>query len=193
MALLLGCIVGGIAGFFGGWTDRVLAMFIDSVLAFPGILLAMALAAVLGSGALGLILALALALSPAVARQLRATVMSVRERDFVEASRVLGHSPVRIFFVDVLPNSIAPVIVLAASLLSVAILTESALSFLGIGIAPPQPTWGNMLAEGRRHITSAPWLVVFPGLAITMVAFAINLAGDVLRDRLDPRMRGQKG
>jgi peptide/nickel transport system permease protein len=192
IALLLGCAIGGLAGYLGGWTDRILSTLIDSILAFPGILLALALAAVIGSGATGLILALGIALTPAVARQLRGTILSVRQADYVEASKVLGHGHIRILLRDVLPNSIAPVLVLSASLLSAAILTESALSFLGIGVPPPEPTWGNMLAEGRRFITTAPWLVIFPGLAITVLAFAINLGGDALRDRLDPRMRGER-
>lgn len=190
IAVALGCFIGGLAGYLGGWVDRVLSTMIDSILAFPGILLALALAAVFGSGAAGLILALGIALMPAVARQLRGTILSVRQLDYVDASRVLGHRRLRILFRDILPNSMTPVLVLSASLLSAAILTESALSFLGIGIAPPEPTWGNMLAEGRRFIVTAPWLVIFPGVAITLLAFAINLAGDVLRDVLDPRMRG---
>lgn len=192
IAIALGCLIGGLAGYFGGWTDRVLSTIIDSILAFPGILLALALAAVFGNGVASLIFALGIAFTPAVARQLRATILSVRQLDYVEASNVLGHGRLRTLVHDVLPNSMTPVLVLSASLLSAAILTESALSFLGIGVAPPQATWGNMLAEGRRFIVTAPWLVIFPGVAITLLAFAINLGGDVLRDILDPRMRGSK-
>lgn len=190
IALTGGYVLGGLAGYLGGWTDRIISTVIDSILAFPGLLLALALAAVFGSGATGLILALGIALMPAVARQLRGTVLSIRQLDYVEASKILGHSHLRILLRDVLPNSTTPVLVLSASLLSAAILTESALSFLGVGVAAPEPTWGNMLAEGRRFVVTAPWLVIFPGVAITLLAFAINLGGDVLRDWLDPRMQG---
>jgi peptide/nickel transport system permease protein len=189
IALCCGYVLGALAGYLGGWTDRLISTVVDSILAFPGLLLALALAAVFGNGATSLILALGLALTPAVARQLRGTVLSIRQLDYVEASRVLGHSQLRILLRDVLPNSMAPVLVLSASLLSAAILTESALSFLGVGVAAPEPTWGNMLAEGRRFIVTAPWLVIFPGAAIALLAFAINLGGDVLRDWLDPRMQ----
>lgn len=192
LALGLGSVLGATAGLFGGWTDRVIALVIDSLMAFPGILLALALSAVFGGGPAGVILALGLALAPAAARQLRASILSVKERDFVEAARVLGHSRRRVFVEQVLPNSLTPVIVLAASLMSVALLTESALSFLGLGVSPPAPTWGNMLAEGRRFLDVAPWLSIFPGLAITLSVFGVNLAGDALRDHLDPRMAGTK-
>lgn len=185
----LGGVIGGVAGYFGGWTDRLLSVVIDAMLSFPGILLALALSAVLGAGPFGMILALGIAFSPAVARQFRAAVMGVRSADYVEAGLIIGQSRWTTFRRDILPNSLTPVIVLLASLLSAALLTESALSFLGIGVQPPTPTWGNMLAEGRRFLVTAPWLSVFPGLAITLAAFAINIGGDALRDILDPRMR----
>lgn len=151
LALLLGGLMGAIAGYIGGWTDRLIGMVIDALMAFPGILLALALAAVLGGGPTGVIVALGLAFAPAAARQLRASILTVKEREFVEAARVLGHSRTKIFFEQVLPNSLTPLIVLSASLVSAALLTESALSFLGIGVEPPSPSWGNMLAESSTQ------------------------------------------
>lgn len=189
-AMTLGGLLGALAGYLGGWADRLIGMLIDSLMAFPGILLALALAAVLGGGPFGLVVALGLSFAPAVARQFRASILTVKEREYVEAARVLGHGRLTIFIEQVLPNSLTPLIVLSASLVSAALLTESALSFLGIGVAPPKPTWGNMLAEARRFIALAPWLSIFPGIAITMAVFGANLAGDALRDRLDPRMNG---
>ncbi|MBL9068845.1 MAG: ABC transporter permease [Sphingopyxis sp.] len=189
LSLGAGMLLGGIAGFFGGWIDRLAGLLIDALLAFPGLLLALAMSAALGGGAASVILALGIAQTPVVARQFRASVQAVREREFVEVGRLFGHSRWRIFREQILPNSIGPVIILSASLLSGALLAESALSFLGVGVSPPQPTWGNMLAEGRRFLSSAPWLCIWPGLAITLTVLAVNLAGDLLRDRLDPHMQ----
>jgi peptide/nickel transport system permease protein len=189
LALTAGTVLGGAAGYLGGWVDATITVIVESLMAFPGILLALALAAVLQGSVFGLVVALGVAQTPAAVRQLRAAILSVKEREFVEAARALGHSRLRIFIEQILPNSITPLIVLASTLVSGTLLAESALSFLGVGVAPPSPTWGNMLAEGRRQMQSAPLLVVFPGLAITLAVYGANLAGDILRDRLDPRMR----
>ncbi|WP_019401485.1 ABC transporter permease, partial [Chelatococcus sp. GW1] len=138
----------------------------------------------------GIILALGLAYTPSVARIVRGTVLSLREREFVEASRVMGNSEIFTVMRHVLPNCIAPLTVLATSMFGWVLLSESALSFLGLGVPPPAPTWGNMLASSRSFIAQAVWLGIFPGLCISLTLLGINLLGDALRDRLDPRMRG---
>jgi peptide/nickel transport system permease protein len=189
LALAIGVVLGTIGGYFRGWPDRVLMSVTDALLAFPGILLALGLLAVFGPNAAGLVCALGLAFSPSVARIVRGTVMSIRERDFVDASRLMGNSHLETIRRHVLPNSIAPLTVLATSMLGWALLAESALSFLGLGVAPPAPTWGNMLSASRAFLGQAPWLGVFPGLAITLTLLGINLLGDGLRDLIDPRMK----
>lgn len=189
LALAIGVLLGTIGGYFRGWLDRLLMSVTDALLAFPGILLALGLLAVFGPNAAGLVCALGLAFSPSVARIVRGTVMSIRERDFVDASRLMGNSDLETIRRHVLPNSIAPLTVLATSMLGWALLAESALSFLGLGVAPPAPTWGNMLSASRAFLGQAPWLGVFPGLAISLTLLGINLLGDGLRDLIDPRMK----
>jgi peptide/nickel transport system permease protein len=173
-----------------GWVDRVLMAFNDALLAFPGILLALGLLAVFGANKYGIIFALGIAYIPSVARVVRGTVLSLREREFVEASRVMGNSEAYTMWRHILPNCIAPLTVLATSLFGWVLLAESALSFLGLGVPPPAPTWGNMLAASRAFIAQAAWLGIFPGLCISLTLLGINLLGDAVRDRLDPRMRG---
>ena len=189
LALLLGGFLGALSGYFGGVTDALLSMLANTALALPGILLALAIMAVIGPSFTGLIFALGIAYSPAVFRVMRANVLSVREKEFIEASRALGNGEVWTIAVHVAPNCLSPLIVLGAALTASAILAEAALSFLGLGVPPPAPSWGGMLAENRAHITTAPWLVMIPGAAISFALLAINLTGDLLRDRLDPRMR----
>lgn len=188
LAVLLGGSLGLVAGFFRGVTDRVLMVFSDALLAFPGTLLALGLIAVMGANQYGVVLALGLAYAPAVLRVTRGSVLSIREREYIEASRVIGNSEWTTLRRHILPNCIAPVMVLATSMIGWVILAESALTFLGLGVPPPAPTWGNMLASARAHIEAAPWLGLAPGLCIAASLLGINLLGDALRDAFDPRM-----
>jgi peptide/nickel transport system permease protein len=187
-AVSVGVIVGGVAGYLRGWVDRIIMTVNDALLAFPGILLALAMTIVVGTNKSGLVLALGIAYIPLVARVVRGTVLSIREREYIEASRVIGNSELYSLVRHVMPNAIAPVAVLATSMFGWVLLAESALSFLGLGVPPPAPTWGNMLAESRRYMGTAIWLSVAPGLCIALTLLGINLLGDSLRDRLDPRM-----
>lgn len=192
-AVLVGTTIGVVAGFLRGWTDRVLMAVNNAMLAFPGLLLALGLLAVVGANQYGIVLALGIAYSPSVARIVRGTVLSLREREFIESSRVLGNSETYTMFRHVLPNCIAPISVLATSMFGWVILAESALSFLGLGVPPPAPTWGNMLASARPFMDQAAFLSIFPGVCISVALLGINLLGDAVRDRFDPRMRGMRG
>ncbi|MGJ4887293.1 ABC transporter permease [Bradyrhizobium sp. HKCCYLRH3099] len=188
LAVAAGVLIGSISGYWRGWTDRLIMAMNDALLAFPGILLALAVMIVIGANTFGLVLALALAYMPSVARVVRGTVLSIREKEYIEASRVLGNSELYSLLRHVLPNAVAPVAVLATSMFGWVLLAESALSFLGLGVPPPAPTWGNMLAGSRPYMESAAWLSIAPGLCIALTLLGINLLGDSLRDRLDPRM-----
>jgi peptide/nickel transport system permease protein len=188
LAVSVGVVVGGVAGYLRGWTDRIIMAVNDALLAFPGILLALAMMIVLGANKSGLVLALGLAYLPSVARVVRGTVLSIREKEYIEASRVIGNSEAYSMVRHVLPNAVAPVAVLATSMFGWVLLAESALSFLGLGVPPPAPTWGNMLAASRPYMETAAWLSIAPGLCIALTLLGINLLGDSLRDRLDPRM-----
>ncbi len=187
-AVTLGVILGVVAGYTRGWTDRVLMAVNDALLAFPGILLALGIMVVVGANKWGIVLALGLAYAPSVVRVVRGTVLSIREREYVEASRMIGNAEMVSMFRHVLPNCIAPVAVLSTSMFGWVLLSESALSFLGLGVPPPAPTWGNMLAASRPYMESATWLGIAPGLCIAATLLGINLLGDSVRDRLDPRM-----
>ncbi|OWJ55867.1 ABC transporter permease [Inquilinus limosus] len=184
-----GTLVGVLTGYMRGWVDRVIMVFNDALLAFPGILLALGIMAILGANKYGIILALGLAYMPSVVRVVRGTVLSIRGREYVEASQIMGNSELFTMARHVLPNCIAPLTVLATSMFGWVLLSESALSFLGLGVPPPAATWGNMLAAARPYIGTAPWLGVFPGLCISLTLLGINLFGDAIRDRLDPRMQ----
>ncbi len=192
LAVVLGTLIGLFSGYMRGWTDRVIMAFNDALLAFPGILLALGLLAVVGANKYGIILALGLAYTPSVARIVRGTALSLREREFIAASRVMGNSEGYTMARHILPNCIAPLTVLATSMFGYVLLAESALSFLGLGVPPPAPTWGNMLAASRPYIGQAMWLGIFPGLCISLTLLGINLLGDAVRDKLDPRMRGAR-
>lgn len=189
-AVLAGAVLGVLTGYLRGTLDRVVMAFVDALLAFPGILLALGLMAVFGANRAGIIGALAVAYTPSVTRVVRGSVLSLREREFIDASRVLGNSELYTMARHVLPNCVAPLTVLATSMFGWALLSESALSFLGLGVPPPAPTWGNMLASSRPYVDQAVWLGIFPGLCISVTLLGINLLGDALRDKLDPRMRG---
>jgi peptide/nickel transport system permease protein len=188
VAISVGSTIGFLTGFFRGWTDRLVMILNDALLAFPGILLALGLVAVTGPHAYATVLALAVAFTPKVMRVVRGTVLSLREREYIEASRAMGNGPLFTLARHIVPNAVAPIAVLATSMFGWAILMESALSFLGLGVPPPAATWGNMLATARPYLTSAPWLSVIPGILIATTLLSVNLLGDSLRDWLDPRM-----
>ncbi|WP_421399780.1 ABC transporter permease [Agrobacterium fabrum] len=191
-ATIFGTLIGLVSGYARGWVDGIIMAINNALLAFPGILLALGLLAVFGANQYGIIFALGIAYTPSMARVVRGAVLSLREREFIEASMAMGNGEIYTMFRHILPNCIAPITVLATSMFGWAILSESALSFLGLGVPPPAPTWGNMLAAGRPFIQQAVWLGLFPGLCIALTLLGINLLGDALRDRLDPRMRGLK-
>ncbi|MFK4259585.1 ABC transporter permease [Agrobacterium tumefaciens] len=189
-AVALGLVFGIIAGFRRGWTDSIIMMFNDAFLAFPGLLLALGIMAVAGASREAIVIALCLAYMPAVVRVARASVMSIREREYIEASRVMGNSEMTTMIRHVLPNCVAPITVLATTMFGWVILSESALSFLGLGVPPPAPSWGNMLSAARPFITQAPYLIILPGVCIALTLLGINMVGDAIRDRLDPKMQG---
>nr|WP_295891371.1 ABC transporter permease subunit [uncultured Devosia sp.] len=189
LALIGGITLGLIAGYFRGWVDVVIMRVMDIILAFPSLLLALVLVAVLGPGLVNAMLAIALVLQPHFARLVRAAVMAEHSRDYVTSAKLAGASHIRLMLVTILPNCLAPLIVQATLSFSSAILEAAALGFLGLGAQPPTPEWGTMLATAREFITRAPWVVTFPGLAILITVLAINLMGDGLRDALDPKLK----
>jgi len=194
LSLGLGLAVGGLAGYLGGWVDTALTTFaMNTFLALPGILLAIAFAAFLGPGFANLVLALAIGGWAGYARLVRAQVMAVREREYVEAARALGAGGMRIFFRHILPNIVQPVLVQAAIGMAGVILAEATLSFLGLGIPSPAPSWGGMLNDARLHLFDSPHLVLFPAAAIAGAVLGFNFIGDALRDQLDPRTRLEMG
>jgi len=189
IAVLVGTTLGLLAGYFGGWIDTVIIRVMDVILAFPSLLLALVLIAILGPGLTNAMIAIALVLQPHFARLARASVLTEKGREYVTAARVGGASPLRLMFRTILPNCLPPLIVQATLSFSTAILDAAALGFLGLGAQPPIPEWGTMLAEAREFILRAWWVVTFPGLAILITVLAINLCGDGLRDALDPRLK----
>ncbi|WP_121062677.1 ABC transporter permease [Chachezhania antarctica] len=189
LAMVIGVALGLTAGYLRGWTDRVIMILNDSALAFPGLLLALGIMAVVGASTTAMVIALGIAFAPAVVRVTRSSVLSLREREFVEASRVMGNAERTTMIRHVLPNCVGPLTVLATAMFGWVILAESALSFLGLGVPPPAPSWGNMLAAARPYIQEAPWLIILPGLCISAALLGANLLGDALRDLLDPRMQ----
>ena len=190
-ALLVGGLLGLLAGYYRGWVDTLIMRVTDVLLSFPAVLLAIALIAFLGSGYTNLVLAIGVVYIGPFARVARAAVMTVREELFVEAAKALGSRDPRIIFFAVLPSAAGPLIVEVTLRLAYAILAEASLSFLGLGAQPPTPSWGIMVAEGRRFLALAPWATVAPGLAIMVVVLGFNLLGDGLRDALDPRLKAR--
>jgi peptide/nickel transport system permease protein len=188
-AIVFGTVFGILAGFLRGWTDRILMMVNDALLAFPGLLLALGFMAVFGASRNGIIIALGIAYMPVAVRVVRGTVLSIREREYVEASRVMGNSGIVTMLRHVLPNCLAPIMVLATTMFGWVVLSESALSFLGLGVPPPAPSWGNMLSTGRPYINQAPHIIILPGLCISITLLGVNLLGDAVRDWLDPKMQ----
>ncbi len=189
LSVLSGVIVGLTAGYFRGAIDSIIMRVMDIILAFPSLLLALVLVAILGPGLVNAMIAIALVNLPHFVRLTRAAVMSERDRDYVVASRVAGAGTARLMFITILPNCLAPLIVQATLAFSAAILDAAALGFLGMGAQPPTPEWGTMLAEAREFIQRAWWVVTWPGLAILITVIAINLMGDGLRDALDPKLK----
>jgi peptide/nickel transport system permease protein len=187
----IGVIAGVVAGYYGGRIDSLIMRLVDLNLAFPLILLALAIAAILGPSLQNLIIVMTITTWMIYARVVRGVTLSLREREFVLAARAVGATDVRIMARHVIPNLLAPVMVIGTLEIARVILMESALSFLGVGVPPPTPTWGRMLAEGRDYLTVAPWIATFPGLAIVITVFGVNLLGDGMRDLLDPRLRKQ--
>jgi peptide/nickel transport system permease protein len=189
LSALIGVSLGLLAGFYGGRADSVIMRVVDVFLAVPYILLAMGVVFALGPSLLNVILVMAATRWVQFARIVRADVLSIREREFVTGARARGNRPLRLLLRHVLPNALTPIIVVATLELAFMIIYESALSFLGLGVQPPTPTWGWMLSDGRNYVATAWWLATFPGLAIMLTVLAVNLLGDWLRDTLDPRLR----
>ncbi len=185
----LGVTIGLVSGYYSGWTDRIIMRGIDVMLAFPGILLALVIVAILGPDLNNAMIAVGLAAMPHYTRVVRGSVLAARELQYVEAARIVGCRDRAVMFRHILPNVLAPVIVLATLGVASAIIAGAALSFLGLGAKPPTPEWGAMLSTGRNFITSSPQLATIPGLAILLVAVGFNLLGDGLRDALDPRLK----
>ena len=188
IAVLIGIVLGALAGYFGGVVDTAVMRFVDLMLCFPSMFLILAVIAFVGPSIWNVMAVIGLTSWMSVCRLVRAEFLTLRERDFVTAARAVGTGDGRLIFRHILPNAMAPVLVAAVLGVAGAILTESALSFLGLGVPPPVPTWGNILAEGWSSMDVAPWLSIFPGLAITVTMLAYNLFGEGLRDALDPRL-----
>jgi len=191
IGICLATFVGVGSGYFGGKADVLVQRLVDSWMAIPGLLLLLNVMAVLGPGLLNVILALGVVSAARNSRIIRSAAMAIKENQFVEAARAVGASHLRIILYYILPNIMAPIIIIATISLGFAILTESALSFLGLGVPPPYPSWGEMLSgSGRSYMHKAPWMATWPGVAISLAVFGFNMLGDALRDLLDPRLRG---
>ena len=186
----IGFAIGALAGFFGGWVDGLIMRLVDVMLAFPGFLLALALVATMGSTLQTVIVAISVAYAPRNALVMRSVILSVRENPYVEAARAVGASNFRIMARHVFPNAVPPLIVIASINAAIAITAEAGLSYLGLGVQPPTPTWGAVISDGRDFVRTNPWICVSAGAAIMLAVMALNLLGDSLRDVLDPRLRG---
>jgi peptide/nickel transport system permease protein len=190
IACCVGLILGTIAGYYGGWTHTIIMRIIDALMSFPMILLALVIAALLGSGVKNVIIALSIAMMPGYARVMCGQVLSIKENDYVMAGHSVGAGNIRIMLRHVVPNCLSPIIVMITMMLGGVILAEAGLSFLGIGITPPTAAWGSMVNDGRQYLLTLPILSFAPGFTLMLVVFAFNMVGDGLRDALDPRLRG---
>jgi ABC-type dipeptide/oligopeptide/nickel transport system permease subunit len=188
VAIIVGTVIGAVSGYVGGWTDNIMMRIMDVVLGFPSLILAIAIVFVLGPGLRNALLAIAIVTIPQYARVMRASVLSIKEVDYVSASRALGASGMRVLVTRVVPNALTPLVVLGTLGIATVILEAAALGFLGLGAQPPTPEWGAMLAAERARIFTAPHLMIFPGLAIMVTVLGFNLMGDGLRDALDPTL-----
>lgn len=189
LGTFVGVMLGVFAGYFGGIVDTLISRFVDILLAFPGLLLAIAVVAVLGNGMQNTVIAISIFSIPTVARMVRSEVISLRENEYIAASRVMGESNVRVIFTHIIPNAVSQIIVNVTLQLGTAILIASSLSFLGLGVTPPDPEWGSMLSQARDVLRSYPMQAIIPGAAITLVVMSFSLVGDGLRDALDPRLK----
>jgi peptide/nickel transport system permease protein len=189
IAVTIGTTIGAVAGYYGGWIDNVLMRFTEIVISFPVLFLILTVVAIIGPSIFNIMAVIGLTAWPGVARLVRGQFLSLREQDFSEAARALGAPDRRIIFRHILPNALAPIIVAGTLGVATAILVESALSYLGIGVQPPTPSWGNILYEGQSYMRRAWWYTVFPGLFIFMTVLSFNMVGDALRDALDPRLK----
>ena len=192
ISILIGVLVGAVAGYYSGWVGSLLMRWVDIMLCFPSFFLILTVVALLGPSLFKVMVVIGITSWMGTSRFVRAEFLSLRERDFTQAAKALGVPDRRIIFRHILPNALAPVFVTATLDVATAILLEAGLSFLGFGVQPPAPSWGNILTEGRTYIFDAWWLTVFPGLAILMTVLAFNLLGEGLRDALDPRLRGRR-
>jgi peptide/nickel transport system permease protein len=192
ISILIGVLVGALAGYYGRWIDPLLMRFVDTMLCFPSFFLILTVVALLGPSIFNIMIVIGVTSWMGTSRFVRAEFLSLRERDFTQAARALGVKDGRIIFRHILPNALAPVFVTATLKVASAILIEAGLSFLGFGVQPPAPSWGNILTEGRTYIFDAWWLTVCPGLAILITVLSFNLLGEGLRDALDPRLRGRR-
>ena len=189
IGVLFGLPIGAIAGYYRGWLDQIIMRAMDALLAVPPILMALVIVAILGGSLFNVMIAIGFVYIPRFARVIRGSVLSEREKEYVEAAKMVGESDLSILFRQILPNCLSPLIVQATVFIAYAILTEAALSFLGLGVAPPEPSWGSMLNEARLFIESDPLLAIIPGISISFTVLGFNLLGDGLRDILDPRLR----
>ncbi len=187
-SIVVGTLIGLFSGYVGGWIDDVAMRIMDVLLAFPSLVLAIAIVSVLGPGIVNALLAIGIVSVPTYARIMRASVLSIKERDFVTADRALGVAPLRILFRRILPNALTPIVVQATLGIATAIVEIAGLSFLGLGAQPPTPEWGSMISAERNQVFSAPHLIIFPGVALVLTVLSFNLLGDGLRDALDPRL-----
>lgn len=193
IAMVVGSIIGMIAGYFGGRLDILIMQAMDVLLSFPSLILGLMVVAMLGPSMGNLIFAIALTAIPPFARIARAPTVSVKERDYIEACRALGYSHTRILVVHILPNIFPEILVMGSLWLATAIRVEASLSFIGLGVRPPTPTWGGMIREGFENILDSAWLSIAPSMAILIVVFALNMIGDGLRDVVDPKLKGERG
>lgn len=187
-----GALIGIITGYYGGKTDAIIQRLMDMLMAFPALILALTMVAALGSGLTQVMIAIGIVIVPGVSRIIRGATLSVRSSQYIEAAQAMGASTPRIVLLHIFPNVTAPIIVIATIGLGGAIITEASLSFLGLGAPPPNPSWGGMIASNRQFMTFAPWVVFYPGIAISLAVMGFNLLGDALRDVWDPRLRGSR-
>lgn len=184
----IGVVMGLISGFFGGVIDGLLMRLVDGLMSFPPLLFAIALMAALGSSIKNIILALAIVYTPMFARLIRGCVLSIKEKEYIDSIKVMGGSNIRILFKHILPNCVSPLLIQMTTYFAYAILAEASLSFLGLGVPQPDPSWGNILYDGRQYMIDSPWITIFPGIAIGLTVLGLNLLGDGLRDYLDPNL-----
>ncbi len=188
----IGVTMGIISGYFGRYIDSVIMRVTDILLSFPALLLAMAICTAVGSSLWNVIIAISIVTVPRFSRLVRGSTLSVKESDFVEAARAVGQTRAKIIFFHILPNVFSPIMVLATLWIPAAIITEASLSFLGLGVMPPTPTWGNIVSDGKSYLQNAPWISLFSGIVIILVVMAFNFVGDAVRDAFDPRLKGER-